>query len=253
MKESRLITSIHPFPAGLADIITPVTIYLKIRDKFPNAILLESSDYHGNSNSMSYICFDVMGEFKVEDYKINISFPDGSKEQILIKDKHTLPEVFNTFLKSFKIESNSDSNGISTNGLFGYTSYDAVKYFENIHFSKTVTEQYQIPDICYSLYRYIIAINHFNNRIYLTENLQEGDNSRLEEVKSLLRNRSLGAFQFMSLDNEKSNITDKEYIEMVKLGKSIVFLVMCFRLFCRGNSVSSFTVMNSMFTDHCVI
>lgn len=224
MKESRLITSVHPFPAGLADIITPVTIYLKIRDKFPNAILLESSDYHGNSNSMSYICFDVMGEFKVEDYKININFPDGSKEQILIKDKHTLPEVFNTFLKSFKIESNSDSNGISTNGLFGYTSYDAVKYFENIHFSKTVTEQYQIPDICYSLYKYIIAINHFNNRIYLTENLQEGDNSRLEEVKSLLRNRSLGAFQFMSLDNEKSNITDKEYIEMVKLGKKHCFL-----------------------------
>jgi anthranilate synthase component 1 len=224
MKESKLITSIHPFPAGLADIITPVTIYLKIRDKFPNTILLESSDYHGNSNSMSYICFDVMAEFKVEDYKIAINSPDGNKEQIAINDKNTLPEVFNSFLKSFKIELKSDSPAISANGLFGYTSYDAVKYFEDIHLSKSPEEQYKIPDICYSLYRYIIAINHFNNRIYLTENLHKGDLSRLEEVKSLLRNRSLGAFRFMSLNNEKSNITDGEYIEMVKKGKKHCFL-----------------------------
>ena len=104
MKESKLITSLHPFPPGLADIITPVTIYLKIRDKFPNTILLESSDYHGNSNSMSYICFDVMSEFKAEDYKIDINYPNGDKEQIAIKDKHTLPDIFNSFLKSFKVD-----------------------------------------------------------------------------------------------------------------------------------------------------
>ena len=104
MKESKLITSLHPLPPGLADIITPVTIYLKIRDKFPNTILLESSDYHGNSNSMSYICFDVIAEFKVEDYKIQINYPDGQQEQIGIINKLTLPDVFNSFLKSFKIK-----------------------------------------------------------------------------------------------------------------------------------------------------
>ena len=87
MRKTKLITTSHPFPPGLADIITPVTIYLKIRDKFPNTILLESSDYHGNSNSMSYICFDVMAHFKAEDYKIYINYPDGHKEQIMIKDK----------------------------------------------------------------------------------------------------------------------------------------------------------------------
>ncbi len=75
MKESKLITSLYPFPPGLADIITPVTIYLKIRDRFPNAILLESSDYHGNNNSMSYICFDVLAEFKAECQRIQINFP----------------------------------------------------------------------------------------------------------------------------------------------------------------------------------
>jgi anthranilate synthase component 1 len=224
MKKSKLITSLHPFPAGLADIITPVTIYLKIRDKFPNTILLESSDYHGNSNSMSYICFDVMSEFKVEDYKIHINYPDGKQEQTGIKDKHTLPDIFNTFLKSFSIVRNAELTGITANGLFGYTSYDAVKYFDNIQFKKSTNKHYQIPELYYSLYRYIIAINHFNNRIYLVENLLEGDESRLDEVKSLLRNRSLGSFQFMPLNNEKSNITNEEYMEMVATGKKHCFL-----------------------------
>jgi anthranilate synthase component 1 len=224
MKESKLITSLHPFPPGLADIITPVTIYLKIRDKFPNTILLESSDYHGNNNSMSYICFDVMSEFKVEDYKIYINYPDGKQEQIGIKDKLTLPDIFNTFLKSFNLTKNAELSGIAANGLFGYTSYDAVKYFDNIQFKKSINIHYLIPDMYYSLYRYIIAINHFNNRIYLVENLLEGDESRLDEVKGLLRNRSLGSFQFMPLNNEKSNITDEEYMGMVSKGKKHCFL-----------------------------
>ena len=231
----------HPFPPGLADIITPVTIYLKIRDKYPNTILLESSDYHGNNNSMSYICFDVLAEFKAECYKIQINFPDGNQERIPIKDKQTVAEKFNEFLKSFKIEKGSDQTGIAANGLFGYTTYDAVKYFEDIRFRHAGDSRYGIPDIYYSLYRYIIAINHFNNRIYLVENLLEGDTSRIEEVKSLLRNRSLGSFQFMSLNKEKSNLKDEEYIEMVAKGKKNCFLGNVFQVVLSRQFSQQFT------------
>ena len=241
MRESKLITTLHPFPPGLADIITPVTIYLKIRDKFPNTILLESSDYHGNNNSMSYICFDVMAEFKAECYKIQINFPDGNQERIPIKDKHTVSEKFNEFLRSFKIEKGSGQTGIAANGLFGYTTYDAVKYFEDIRFRHPGDSRYGIPDIYYSLYRYIIAINHFNNRIFLVENLLEGETSRIEEVKSLLRNRSLGSFQFMALNNEKSNLKDEEYIEMVAQGKKNCFLGNVFQVVLSRQFSQQFT------------
>jgi anthranilate synthase component I len=224
MKETRLITSLHPFPPGLADIITPVTIYLKIRDKYPNTILLESSDYHGNNNSMSYICFDVLAEFRAECYKIQMNFPDGSQERVAIRDKNTIATTFNNFLSSFRIEKGSDYSGSPANGLFGYTTYDAVKYFEDVKLDKTSDGRYDIPEVYYSLYRYIIAINHFNNRIYMLENLLEGDQSRIEEVKSLLRNRSLGSFQFISLNNEKSNLKDEEYKSMVTEGKKHCYL-----------------------------
>lgn len=219
MKETKLFTSLHHFPPGLADIITPITIYLKIRDRYPNAILLESSDYQGNSNSMSYICFGVMAGLEADDYKINITYTDGEKEQIAISDKYTLADTFNRFLRSFHVICNTNLSGISANGLFGYTSYDAVRYFESIHLRNPVSRENRIPDMHYSLYRYIIGINHFNNRIYLVENLLENEESRNEEVKSLLRNRSLGAFRFESQNNERSDITDKEYVEMVRKGK----------------------------------
>ena len=251
MRESKLITSLYPFPPGLADIITPVTIYLKIRDTFPNTILLESSDYHGNNNSMSYICFDVLAELKAEDYKIHITYPNGEKEQIGITDKLTLPYVFNSFLRSFIIRNGTSLAGIPANGLFGYTTYDAVKYFEDTRLKNKVNEQYQIPDLYYSLYRYIIAINHFNNHIILVENLPEGEESRFEEVKSLLHNRSLGAFQFKTLNNESSNITDAEYIGMVKEGKKHCFLgdvfqVVLSRQFCQQFNGDEFNVYRAL-------
>jgi anthranilate synthase component I len=241
MRESKLLTTLHHFPPGLADIITPVTIYLKIRDRFPNAILLESSDYHGNNNSMSYICFDVLAEFKAECYRIQMNFPGGNQERITIRNKQTVAENFNAFLKSFKTEKGSDHTGLATNGLFGYTTYDAVKYFEDIKLKQPVDGRYQIPEIYYSLYRYIIAINHFNNRIFLIENLLEGDSSRIEEVKSLLRNRSLGAFQFTSLNEEKSNLSDEEYKEMVAMGKKNCFLGNVFQVVLSRQFSQQFT------------
>jgi anthranilate synthase component 1 len=137
------------------------------------------------------------------------------------------------------------------NGLFGYTSYDAVEYFEDIRFRHKNNHEYKIPELYYSLYRYILAINHFNNRIYLTENLNEGEVSRMEEIKSLLRNRSLGSFHFSPLNNENSNISDGEYIEMVRKGKEHcylgdVFQIVLSRRFSQQFSGDEFNVYRAL-------
>ena len=224
MKKTHLNTYIHPFSPGLADIITPVTIYLKARDAYPNTILLESSDYHGNSNSMSYICFGVMAAFSAEGNKISITLPGDSKEQILIKDNNTLSDIFLEFLNSFSVKTEANLSGLPACGVFGYTTYDAVKYFDSIDLKNPVDENCRIPEIVYSVYKFIIAINHFNNRIFLIENCLESEESRQEEVKSLLRNRSLGSFHFESMNNESSNVTDEEYLQMVRKGKKHCFL-----------------------------
>ncbi len=223
MKKTHLYPELHKFPPGIADLVTPVGIYLRIRDRFPNAILLESSDYHGNRNSMTYICFDVLSNIRVADNQVKISYSDGFEKDLMISVKNPLAEILDEYIRSFTIDSSFNGKEMDTNGLFGYTSYDAVKYFDSIHFENKISEDCRIPEVNYSVYHFTIAINHFNNQLYLLENLIEGEDSRREEVNTILSNRTTGAFNFSPYENESSNLSDEEYIQMVRKGKEHCF------------------------------
>ena len=121
----------------LADTLSPVSVYLKIRDKFPNSILLESSDYHGNENSFSYICFNPIANIKIQSKSLTKTYPDQTKKQYEIDYKDVTSEI-QKFIKEFEINEDKSYKFIY-NGLFGYTSYDAVKYFESI---KNIVKMY---------------------------------------------------------------------------------------------------------------
>ncbi len=224
MNVTKLFSSLYALPAGLADIITPVTIYLKVRDQYPNAILLESSDYHGNANSMSYICFDQLSVFKLENREISISFCNGEKTNIPVKDIMTVPETLQAYIQSFHIIKQTDLSGMAVNGIFGYTAYDAISSFETIHFKNSPEKDCQIPEMQYGLYRFVLGINHFTNRIYLLENFPEGEASRMTEVTKLLSNRNFGTFHFEAGFEEKSNMNDNDFMKIVGLGKKHCFL-----------------------------
>ena len=118
----------------LADTITPVSVYLRLRDKFPNSLLLESSDYRANDNTFSYICCNPIASIKVENEKISQQFPDGTSEEINIDSSTEVVSVLEAFAKSFQTE--KTGHKFIDNGLFGYMAYDAVRYFEQIKISK---------------------------------------------------------------------------------------------------------------------
>jgi anthranilate synthase component I len=224
MKETVLNVNVHSFPPGVADLITPVSIYLKIRDRYPNAILLESSDYHGNRNSMTYICFEVISGIRAENGEVIISFPDGAKQKYRIDEKNFLSEILDKYIKSFKTNKVGNQNGMNTNGLFGYAAYDAVRFFEDIKLDNPESTDCSIPDIQYNLYRFILAINHFTNKMFLLENIPGEEDSRIEEVQVLLANRNIGRYSFEPLKDEVSNITDNEFMDMVSSGKKHCYL-----------------------------
>ena len=144
----------------IADTITPVSIYLKIRDKYPNSLLLESSDYRANDNNFSYICCNPIATIEVKNETITIINPDGEISQNKITPDTNVPEVINNFSKQFETEDNPFK--FINNGIFGFTAYDAVRYFEDIEITKKEGDL-DIPDLRYSVYQNIIAINHFNN------------------------------------------------------------------------------------------
>jgi anthranilate synthase component 1 len=205
----------------LADLQTPVGIYLKIRDLYPKSVLLESSDYHGGENSFSYIGFCPIGGFSVNNFIITEEFPTGEKKQIQITDKNTLANAFDAFIKSFNI--NSNGTDIKTNGLFGYSSYEAVQYFEDVKFSARATTPGSMPGVDYVLFKYIIAVNHFKNELTIVENLLEKEDSQLDKVVEILSNNNIATYGFEAIGQEKSDITDDQYRKMVARGKEECF------------------------------
>ncbi len=199
----------------LADTISPVSVYLKVRDKFPNSILLESSDYHGNDNSFSYICCNPIASIKVENSIVTKTYPDHSTESKAVPaDKVTL-EV-NAFTKQFDTQKDASFKFIN-NGMFGFTAYDAVKYFEDITISKK-DDSIVIPEMYYAVYQNIIAINHFKNEAYIFAHCF-GSESNIDAIDHLIKVQSFSSYDFESKGTISSNLSDEEFKSNVKLAK----------------------------------
>lgn len=223
MKTYKLHTN---YKQILADTITPVSVYLKIRDKFPNSILLESSDYHANDNSFSYICFNPIASIKVENNAIETNFPDGFSEITPIDAKINVAKEIEKFSNQF-ITEKSDFKFISQ-GLFGYISYDAIQYFEKISIAKKSKEN-EIPEIYYAVYQNVIAINHFKNEAYIFCHNSDGKSNVLE-IEQLLQAKNFASFSFQKTGNPTSNLTDNEFKDYVTKAKKHCHLGDVFQL-----------------------
>ncbi len=179
--------------AILADTTTPVSIYLRLRDVFPNTLLLESADYHSRENSMSYICLDPVAGIQVENGQYRASFPDGSTSSADLK-KEDLSILMSDFCSRFQSDASHSFPYIS-DGLFGYMNYDCVQYFEDIRLKNTIEEGRKIPEMVYHVYRYVLAINHFKNEMHVFKHNYEGmaeSHFDLDKLFSLIQKNDFG-------------------------------------------------------------
>ncbi|ULC59075.1 anthranilate synthase component I family protein [Flaviramulus sp. BrNp1-15] len=201
----------------LTDTITPVTVYYKIRDKYPNSILLESGDYHRSHKNFSYICFNPIASIKVENEVISETFPDGNSTSIEITENVNVVEEIHNFTKKFDTKTEENFKFIN-NGIFGYTAYDAVRYFEDIQISKK-DDSVIIPDAYYAVYKNIIAINHFKNEAYIFAHCYEDMDNNIHEIDKLINVQNFASFNFNSKGDILSNLTDEEFKEHVELAR----------------------------------
>jgi len=199
----------------LADTITPVSVYLRLRDRFPNSLLLESSDYHANDNSFSYICCNPIASIKVQDQTIIEQYPDGSEIQTAITSETNVVGILDAFAKAFSATT-TDFKFIN-NGLFGYMAYDAVQYFEDLTIAKKEGDL-DIPDMYYAVYQNIIAINHFNNEAYIFCHNTTGENN-ISEIEQLLKSKNFAEYNFHRDGSPESNITDDDFKTLVNTCK----------------------------------
>jgi len=199
----------------LADTITPVSVYLKIRDRFPNSLLLESSDYHASDNSFSYVCCNPIASIKVANETLTREFPDGKKDITPITSETDVPALIHEFSKQFETDKN-DFKFINS-GLFGYIAYDAVRYFESVGISKK-EQSLDIPDMYYAIYQNIIAFNHFKNEAYIFSHCYEKEDN-IATIEHLLQSRNFTTYNFQIDGERESNLDDEQFKQNVALAK----------------------------------
>ena len=231
----------------LADTITPVSVYLKLRDVFPHSLLLESSDYHANKNDFSYICCNPIASIELKNNKLISQFPDGSSELEEVDLNMNIPERIHQFSKQFK--SKSFPFKFISNGIFGYIAHDAVDRFENIELDKKKPGN-DIPDIYYAVYQNIIAISLFNHEAHLFSHIYNGDHN-LNDVEALLTAKNNSHFNFKKVGEKSSNLSDEQFIEFVKKGKDHcyrgdVFQLVLSRRFSQGFKGDEFNVYRTL-------
>ncbi|MDX5480094.1 MAG: chorismate-binding protein [Hymenobacteraceae bacterium] len=214
MKKYKISTT---YKRLLADTLTPVSVYLKLRDRYPNSILLESSDYHGAENSFSYICCGPMASIMAENEVLTEVFPDGTTRTTPITKELNVPAQLAAFAQSFEVEQNGFN--FINNGLFGYMNYDAVRYYEDIELNLRADRQ-EVPDLYYAVYRYIIAINHFTNEAYIfSHSYNQDDANGIPQLEALLNSRNIPSYTFTTSGEEANNISSEDFLKNIQKAK----------------------------------
>lgn len=222
MKFNRNIQLKTTVKSTLSDLFTPIGIYLRLRDQFRDTILLESAGNQNTDNNFSFIAVNAIAGIEIRNYQeAHIKFPLESAEKINI-EKEKLTDLLQDFSQSFECEEPNLPIGKSAQGFFGYTSYDAIPFFENIKF-KEASEENKIPLLRYRLYQYVIAINHHNDEMFLIENKISGLKSEISVIENLIQQKNAPIFPFQKIGEEASNLTDEEYRNAVETAKKHCF------------------------------
>jgi len=209
----------------LADVYTPVGIYLRVRDRFRDTVLLESTDHHAAENSWSFICINAIAGIEITSKQsIDLKLPKQRPDRIAIKSVTEVPGLLWTFMRSFEIKDSESKEARYAQGLFGYATYDAVQFFDTIKLSgRTPVGQGQngrdpIPLMRYRLYQYVIAVNHFKDELFICENTISGLESESAVVESLIKGKDVPSYPFLATGDEGANMNDQGYMDMVKKG-----------------------------------
>jgi anthranilate synthase component 1 len=239
----------------LSDIYTPVGIYLRLRDRFRDTILLESTDYHVAENSYSFICINAVAGIEIIDKKnIELKYPGQAPERMPIRNTAEVPGLLWSFMQRFNTQPAAEKTVKAVQGLFGYTTFDAVQFFDSIQLKDRMQDEDALPGIPlmrYRLYQYVIAINHFKDELYICENEIAGLESELPLVESLIKSKDIPVYPFRTQGEETSNMKDEEYISMVEKGikhchRGDVFQIVLSRRFQQGFMGDEFNVYRAL-------
>ncbi len=251
MSTSQVLTLQCRVRRHLADMQTPVGAYLKLRDYYPCPVLLENNDFGSLEDCRSFIGLDPIATFKVEKGLISVTIGGQATLQRPVTDVTDVPEQLYRFLSGFQPVYETPYAGF--NGLIGYTGFDGVQHFDTLCFDPD-KRRMDVPELCYHLYRFVVAFNHFKDELYVVENLLPGQPSELDRLETRLWSWKMPTYSFCLQGQEFSNLDDKQFLDLVDAGKyhchrGDVFQIVFSRQFAqrfRGDDFNVYRVLRSV-------
>lgn len=198
----------------LADLYTPVGVYMKVRDIFPQSALMESSDYHGGENSRSFIGLNPIASVAINHGFAISTFPDGTITKKEVDRQYRTDNAINDFLKEFDI--NGENNNFC--GLYGYTAFNAVRYFEDIPVKDETMAKNDAPDMLYILYKDIIVFDHLNNKMIILQILKDGEKDNIHKIELAINKGNVKPYGFHPVGDTTSPLTDEEHKANIRRG-----------------------------------
>ncbi len=228
----------------LADMYTPVSVYMRLRDIYPQSALMESSDYHDSNNSRSFIAINPIGNVSISHGKAICTFPDGTTTTKDVTNEYKADIATNEFIQRFSVEGEEKS----VCGLYGYTSFNAVRYFENIDVKDTTMEKNDAPDMMYIFFRDVIVFDHFNNTMTIVSLGSEAD---IDNILRLINRTNVNPYDFHPVGETTSPLTDDEHKANIRRGiqhclRGDVFQIVLSRRFCQKYEGDDFKLYRAL-------
>jgi anthranilate synthase component 1 len=203
----------------LADLYTPVGVYMRLRDLYPQSALMESSDYHDANNSRSFIGINPIASVAIGHGVVSLVYPDGTTERKPLCKDFGSAEAIHSLID--RIEVSGDDAAVC--GLFGYTSFNAVRYFENIEVKDETLAKNDAPDMLYILYKVVIVFDHHNNLLKVValeapSNLPQKGEAQVNDILKAMNKASVKAYDFHPVGDVRSTLTDDEHRENIRRG-----------------------------------
>lgn len=196
------------------DLHTPVSTYLKVRDLFPQSFLMESSDYQSCKNNRSFIGLDPIAQISISQGIATVTFPDKSTESQSVDVNHSIGDILNVYMQRFHITGDNSCYC----GLYGYTSFNAARYFENIQVKDEREPKNDAPDLLYILYRYLIVFHDHRHELMIIEMQEDGENSCLPQIEKAILNRNYSLYDFRPVGETYSTLSDEEHKANIRKG-----------------------------------
>ena len=202
----------------LADLYTPVGVYMRLRDIYPQSALMESSDYHDSNNSRSFIGIGPLASVAIGHGKATIAFPDGTTESHEVNKTYQSDKAIHALIDCIKVE--GDHSDVC--GLYGYTSFNAVRYFEDIAVKDETQAKNDAPDMLYILYKVVIVFDHFNNQLTVVSltpsDYPQNGEADLDNIMRAMNKANVKAYDFHPVGDVRSTLTDEEHKANIRKG-----------------------------------